>query len=272
MDSILESDAETVGLRPDAIRSLDVARFEACTDDLPNNAEEAVALYAGDLAEGLAHDCFAAERERLADRYEDALALVARRRLEDGDDDGARAAAERLIARDPGPRGGASRGPHRRPRDDRHALAGRAPVPAVVRGARSRARRGAAARDRRDLPDGAGADDRAVARASGGDRAARRHEPRRRADGRLYRARTSTSSRTASADRWNAARSASVSSISNTRSMPRPSTTGTPTNKPSTPNSPVRYTAHGRTRLRSSRIARPSRRRRRPARRTPSPS
>ena len=101
VDSILESDAETVGLRPDAIRSLDVALFEACTDDLPNEAEEAVALYAGDLAEGLGHDCFAGERERLADRYEDALALVARRRLEDGDDDGARVAAERLIARDP---------------------------------------------------------------------------------------------------------------------------------------------------------------------------
>jgi DNA-binding SARP family transcriptional activator len=76
VDAILESDAETVGLRPEAIRSLDVAMFEACTDDLPTHAEEAVALYAGDLAEGLGHDCFAAERERLADWYEDALAIV----------------------------------------------------------------------------------------------------------------------------------------------------------------------------------------------------
>ena len=101
VDAILESDAETVGLRPDAIRNLDIAMFEACTDDLPAHAEEAVALYAGDLAEGLGHDCFAAERERLADRYEDALAIVARQRLADGDEDRARIAAERLIARDP---------------------------------------------------------------------------------------------------------------------------------------------------------------------------
>jgi len=101
VDEILESDAETVGLRPEAIRTLDVALFEACTDDLPAYAEQAVRLYAGDLAEGLGHDCFAAERERLADWYEDALALVARQRLADGDEDRARVAAERLIARDP---------------------------------------------------------------------------------------------------------------------------------------------------------------------------
>ena len=60
-----------------------------------------MALYGGDLAEGLGHDCFAAERERLADRYEDALANVAAQRLAAGDVDGAREAAERLIARDP---------------------------------------------------------------------------------------------------------------------------------------------------------------------------
>lgn len=101
VDALLETDAETVGLRPEAICSLDVARFEACTDDPSCPAEEAVALYAGDLAEGLGHDCFAAERERLADRYEDALALVSRQRLARGDEDGARLSAERLIARDP---------------------------------------------------------------------------------------------------------------------------------------------------------------------------
>ena len=101
VDAVLETDAETVGLRAEAIQSLDVARFEACTDEVSCPAEDAVALYAGDLAEGLGHDCFAAERERLADRYEDALALVARQRLGAGDEDGARLAAERLIARDP---------------------------------------------------------------------------------------------------------------------------------------------------------------------------
>ena len=101
IDAVLEADSETIGLRRDAIGSLDVARFESCTDDPFCRAEAAVALYGGDLAEGLGHECFAAERERLADRYEDALALVARQRLDDGDEDAARLAAERLVARDP---------------------------------------------------------------------------------------------------------------------------------------------------------------------------
>jgi DNA-binding SARP family transcriptional activator len=101
LEAVLESDAETLGIRPEAIRSLDVARFEACLDDPSCQAETAVTLFGGDLAEGLGHDCFAAERERLADHFEDALAIVARRRLEAGDVDGARFAAERLIARDP---------------------------------------------------------------------------------------------------------------------------------------------------------------------------
>ena len=101
LDAALESDAETLGLRPDAIRSLDVVTFEDCLDDIECSAERAVALYGGDLAEGLAHDCFAADRERLADHFEDALAVVAQQRLDRGDVDGARLAAERLIARDP---------------------------------------------------------------------------------------------------------------------------------------------------------------------------
>jgi DNA-binding SARP family transcriptional activator len=101
LEVVLEADAETLGLRPDAIRALDVARFEACLDDPACHAETAVTLFGGDLAEGLGHDCFAAERERLADHFEDALAIVARRRLDAGDVDGARLAAERLIARDP---------------------------------------------------------------------------------------------------------------------------------------------------------------------------
>jgi DNA-binding SARP family transcriptional activator len=100
-ESVLESDSETLGLRPEAVHTLDVASFEACTVDPRCFAETAIQLYAGDLAEGLAHDCFAAERERLADRYEDALATVAAARLEAGDHDGARQAAERLLLRDP---------------------------------------------------------------------------------------------------------------------------------------------------------------------------
>jgi len=101
LDAMLEADAETLGFRPEAIRSLDTDRFEDCTGDPTCGAETAVMLYGGDLAEGLGHDCFAAERERLADRYEDALATVAAQRLAAGAVDGARQAAERLIARDP---------------------------------------------------------------------------------------------------------------------------------------------------------------------------
>jgi DNA-binding SARP family transcriptional activator len=101
IDAVLEADSETLGLRPEALRSLDLTRFEGCTDDPTCAPEIAVGLYGGDLAEGLGHDCFAAERERLADRYEDALAVVARHRLAAGDVDGARLAAERLIGRDP---------------------------------------------------------------------------------------------------------------------------------------------------------------------------
>jgi DNA-binding SARP family transcriptional activator len=101
VDEVLEADSETLGLRPEAVHTLDVDRFEACTYDPACGAEAAVALYGGDLAEGLAHDCFAAERERLADRFEDALAICAAQRLEAGRIAGARLIAERLIARDP---------------------------------------------------------------------------------------------------------------------------------------------------------------------------
>jgi DNA-binding SARP family transcriptional activator len=100
-DAILEADAESLGLSPLAVASLDVLAFERCSDDPHCGPDQAVALYGGDLAEGLGHDCFAAERERLADRYEDALAIVATRRLEAGDLIGARLAAEQLVVRDP---------------------------------------------------------------------------------------------------------------------------------------------------------------------------
>ena len=63
--------------------------------------DRAVALYRGDLVEGLGHDCFAAERERLSDRFEDALAAVAVAELAAGDHEAARRAAERLLVRDP---------------------------------------------------------------------------------------------------------------------------------------------------------------------------
>ena len=97
---------------------LDTDRFDACIADAACGAETAVALYGGDLAEGLGHDCFAAERERLADRYEDALA--------DGGRPAAGGGRRRWCPRGgraadrprPAARGGA-RGPHRRARPDR---------------------------------------------------------------------------------------------------------------------------------------------------------
>jgi DNA-binding SARP family transcriptional activator len=100
-DAVLEADGESIGIRPTAVQSLDVVTFERCTDDPTCGAEEAIGLYGGDLAEGLGHDCFAAERERLSDRFEDALALAATTRLAGGDVAGARMAAEQLILRDP---------------------------------------------------------------------------------------------------------------------------------------------------------------------------
>ena len=99
--AILEIETETLGIRPSATIELDSVAFEACLDGPGCTSETAVALYRGDLVEGLGHDCFAGERERLSDRFEDALALVAERRLLSGDLEGAYVAAQRLLARDP---------------------------------------------------------------------------------------------------------------------------------------------------------------------------
>jgi DNA-binding SARP family transcriptional activator len=100
-DSILDVSTEAIGIRADANIALDIVAFEACLDATVCGAERAVGLYGGDLVESLGHDCFAAERERLADRYEDALVTVAERRLAEGDLRGAIEAAQRVIARDP---------------------------------------------------------------------------------------------------------------------------------------------------------------------------
>jgi DNA-binding SARP family transcriptional activator len=100
-DELLEIEPDLLGLRRGARIDLDVARFEAASRARPADAEAAIAIYTGDLVEGLGHDCFAAERERLSDAFEDALAVAAHHRLADGDADGARDAAEQLLARDP---------------------------------------------------------------------------------------------------------------------------------------------------------------------------
>ncbi len=99
-DGLLDVEGDTVGIRIDARTDLDVKRFEACLAEDACGAEAAIQIYHGDLLEGLGHDCFAAERERLSDRYEDALAIVAERRLAARDLVGARAAADRLLERD----------------------------------------------------------------------------------------------------------------------------------------------------------------------------
>jgi DNA-binding SARP family transcriptional activator len=98
----IEADPDTIGLRSEALVELDVRRFERLAlSDEPADLEAALPLYTGDLLESLGHECFAAERERLSDLYEDVLAAVAQDRLERGDTVGARRAAAELLVRDP---------------------------------------------------------------------------------------------------------------------------------------------------------------------------
>ena len=101
LDRYLTIDAEVIGFQPCAPVDLDVTRFEAALRGPTSSPDEAVAIYRGDLVECLGLECFAVERERLSDAFEDSLALVAERRLLAGEADGAREAAERLLARDP---------------------------------------------------------------------------------------------------------------------------------------------------------------------------
>jgi len=99
----LDVDQETLGLQPGATLDLDVARFERLAElaDDPSAEADALSLYRGDLLEGLGHECFAAERERLSDCYEDLLARISAARLSRGDVIGARQAATELLGRDP---------------------------------------------------------------------------------------------------------------------------------------------------------------------------
>jgi DNA-binding SARP family transcriptional activator len=101
-DDWLETDQDGLGIRRDVRLEIDADRFErlALLGE-SEDPERALALYSGDLLEGLGHECFAADRERLSDLYEDLLARVAERRLDEGDVVGARRAATELLARDP---------------------------------------------------------------------------------------------------------------------------------------------------------------------------
>jgi DNA-binding SARP family transcriptional activator len=100
-EHLLEVGQDTLGLRREVRLELDVTVFETLVADGPQSADRALALYRGDLAEGLGHECFAADRERLSDLYEDALTYVADARLAAGDVAGARAAATTVLTRDP---------------------------------------------------------------------------------------------------------------------------------------------------------------------------
>jgi DNA-binding SARP family transcriptional activator len=101
-DDWLVADPDTIGLHPDVVVDLDVDRFERfATSNDPDDQERALRVYAGDLLEGLGHECFAADRERLSDLYEDLLAAIAEQRLDRGDIPGARRAASELLIRDP---------------------------------------------------------------------------------------------------------------------------------------------------------------------------
>ena len=100
-EAILAVDDETVGLRADCPLDLDSVRFERLANRRPPRCEEAVALYRGELAEGLAQECFERERERFADLFEDALAEVALALLARNELDAARLVAHRLIGLDP---------------------------------------------------------------------------------------------------------------------------------------------------------------------------
>jgi DNA-binding SARP family transcriptional activator len=99
-DHYLDVDGETIALNPDAPIRVDSVQFERLLQARPPDAAAAIRLYRGDLAEGLGHECFAVERERLSDLFEDALAIAAADRLAAGDLVGSRRAAERLLARD----------------------------------------------------------------------------------------------------------------------------------------------------------------------------
>ena len=100
-DAVLDADPESIGIRPGVELDLDVAAFEAALRARPPRPELAVALYRGNLLGGTALECFARDRERLDDLYEDALAEVGLRCLDAGDLACAREAGARLIERDP---------------------------------------------------------------------------------------------------------------------------------------------------------------------------
>src|ERR687895_605663 len=106
-DRYLDVGSRTLGWRPDAPLRLDLAAFEdalARADEAADPVEDleaAVAAYAGDLLEGSYDDWLLEERERLRDRYHDALDRLSRLLAEGGDAARAIVHAERLLRHEP---------------------------------------------------------------------------------------------------------------------------------------------------------------------------
>ena len=100
-ERVVDAGQETLGLRADLAVESDAAAFEALAGRGPDGAAQAIALYRGDLVESLGHECFAGERERLSDLYEDSLAITAEAALARNDVANARRLAAMLLARDP---------------------------------------------------------------------------------------------------------------------------------------------------------------------------
>ena len=103
----LTADRQAVRLDPAAI-TVDVAEFERLTaDGAPEALETALALFRGDLLDGIAirypafDDWLRVERTRLRGRAAQAAAGLMRRSLAEGAHDRATAAARRLIELDP---------------------------------------------------------------------------------------------------------------------------------------------------------------------------
>jgi DNA-binding SARP family transcriptional activator len=107
-DRFLEVTPRTLRWRPDAPCWLDVAAFDAAvarSEREPGGSEaalsEAVELYAGDLLQGSYDEWLAEERERLRQRYLQALERLVELLEARGDQAAATRQAERLLLKDP---------------------------------------------------------------------------------------------------------------------------------------------------------------------------
>jgi DNA-binding SARP family transcriptional activator len=98
-ERFLEVTPQTLRWRADAPYRLDLADFEQALAD--GRLEAAVDAYAGDLLEGSYDDWVLEERERLRDRYGEALERLQRELEEREDRVGAIRCAERLVRHDP---------------------------------------------------------------------------------------------------------------------------------------------------------------------------